>query len=133
MKQIKEIMKKVLVVFMIICALLPTLFSGIVFADDNNNLTTERAGNFAANFAINFYDNWSSVSTVETDSNGKSNSGSKLNSSGEYSKPLENMVVNSEYAKMRDNGPHLGTDLDASVGTPIYASHGGTVTFDIWP
>lgn len=69
MKQIKEIMKKVLVVFMIICALLPTLFSGIVFADDNNNLTTERAGNFAANFAINFYENWSSVSTVEVQGN----------------------------------------------------------------
>ena len=57
----KSILKKLIVILLIICILIPSLFSGFVLAD-GVLLTQERAGNYAANFAINFYDNWSSIS-----------------------------------------------------------------------
>ena len=66
----KELLKKIIIIWTVICMLLPTLFTGIAFAVDENNgyLNSERAGNFVANFAINFYENWSSISSsVETE------------------------------------------------------------------
>ena len=66
----KELLKKIIIIWTVICMLLPTLFTGIVLAADENNgyLNSERAGNFVANFAINFYENWSSISSsVETE------------------------------------------------------------------
>lgn len=75
--KIKMFCKRILIVFLIICMLLPVLFSGIAFADEeitvevNNKvlLTQERAGNYVASFAINFYNNWSSKEHIyeETD------------------------------------------------------------------
>jgi hypothetical protein len=60
--KIKEITKKILIIFMIICTILPSLVSPIVLAaEDEVILTQERAGNYAASFAINFYNNWSSM------------------------------------------------------------------------
>lgn len=62
LKKCKNISKKLLIVFMIVTALLPSLFSGMSYAaDDTVYLTVERAGNYVANFAINFYENWSRV------------------------------------------------------------------------
>ncbi len=62
--KIKIQLKRLLIINLIICILLPSLFSGIAFAETYvANLTTERAGNYAANFAINFYENWSSTSS----------------------------------------------------------------------
>ena len=55
----KLILKKFIIIVLIIFILLSSLFSGFVLADD---LTQERAGNYASSFAINFYDNWSSIS-----------------------------------------------------------------------
>ena len=72
----KNLIKKAVVIWVIICTLLPTL-SGIVKAADEGYLNSERAGNYVANFAINFYENWSSQ-TVEVT---KSQSGTKTTSS----------------------------------------------------
>ena len=65
-KRILKLFKEIIIVWTVIFTLLPTVlmgFSGYVLAAniDEGNLNTERAGNFAANFAINFYENWSSV------------------------------------------------------------------------
>ena len=62
LKKCKTISKKLLIIFMIVTALLPSLFSEMSYAaDDTVYLTVERAGNYVANFAINFYENWSRV------------------------------------------------------------------------
>lgn len=66
--QVKLFLKKLVVVLMIITVLLPSLFSGMVLADEDEDevhLTVERAGNYVANFAINFYENWSNESTAK--------------------------------------------------------------------
>lgn len=65
--------KKLFIVMLIISILFPMLFSNISKADDN--FTVERAGNYAATFAINFYNNWSSVSYI---SNGNSENTSNV-------------------------------------------------------
>lgn len=65
----KNILKKIIIIWVIICMLLPTLFSGFAYALEPGKLNKERAGNYAANFAINFYDNWSSVSFVDDGDN----------------------------------------------------------------
>ena len=59
--KIKKILKDVVIVWTVICTLLPTLCTGLAFAADEGKLNTERAGNYVANFAINFYENWSSI------------------------------------------------------------------------
>lgn len=117
----KMILKKFVIIWTIIFVLLPTLFSGLVYAAEENKLNTERAGNFAANFAINFYENWSAYGVVEA------GSVSTASKNGEYVWPLDKMVVNSEYGALRSDGPHLGTDLDGNVGDKIYACYGGEV------
>ena len=56
----KIFFKKLLLVILLLCILIPSLFSGFALADtDNIKLTQERAGNYASTFAINFFENWS--------------------------------------------------------------------------
>lgn len=72
-KTIKQKLKQILIIYAVICTILPTLFANVVLADeefkskvDYNDktlsafLTQERAGNYVASFAINFFNNWSS-------------------------------------------------------------------------
>jgi len=85
----KLILKNFLIVLLIICILLPTLFSGVAYAAESvPMLTTERAGNYVSNFAINFFENWSSISVEQ----GSSSSGSS-NSSGATSSKTGVAVV----------------------------------------
>ena len=72
----KKFLKQVLVIFVIICTTLPSLFSNVSLADADDNLeqeyatnylTPERAGNFVASFAINFFNNWSSDNHIFDD------------------------------------------------------------------
>ena len=56
----KLFLKRTLVIFIIICTILPILFSNITLAVEEVPLTQERAGNYVATFAINFFNNWSS-------------------------------------------------------------------------
>ncbi len=57
----KKILKKSLVIYMLICTVLPMLFSNVSRAEDSEvMLTQERAGNYVSTFAINFFNNWSS-------------------------------------------------------------------------
>lgn len=117
--KVKKLLKNIVIVWVVICTLLPTLFSGFVFAADDGYLNTERAGNFAANFAINFYDNWSSKN--ETKDN---------QSSEGFIWPLDNFKIKSSFGPRSMNyGPeyHKGIDLAATVGTPIKASADGKV------
>lgn len=60
-KRIKKLFKEIVIIWAVICTLLPTIFTGFVAAASQGTLNTERAGNYVANFAINFYENWSSV------------------------------------------------------------------------
>lgn len=63
----KVFFKKLLLIILLVCILVPSLFSGFALAAEDNVdmvLTKERAGNYAANFAINFYENWSSISYI---------------------------------------------------------------------
>lgn len=72
MKKIKLFFKKALIIYLIVLVLLPSLFTGVALAEEvDMQLTPERAGNYAANFAINFYENWSSINVVK---NGKTTS-----------------------------------------------------------
>lgn len=70
----KTFLKKFIIIWVIICMLLPTLFLGVACAAEAVQLNTERAGNFAGNFAINFYENWSSV-TVDVIGDNNTNKG----------------------------------------------------------
>lgn len=55
----KTFLKKTLIIILLICILLPSLFSNMALAVDNTvYLTTERAGNYIANFAILYYENF---------------------------------------------------------------------------
>lgn len=56
----KITLKKILIISLIICTIFPTLFSNFALAENNTILSQERAGNYVSNFAINFYNNWSS-------------------------------------------------------------------------
>lgn len=120
----KLMLKRTLVILMIMFVLFPTLFSGLAFAATEGNLNTERAGNFAANFAINFYENWSSINVVNT--------GSAV-SNGSFNFPLEEGTYSntSPFADARIvNGVvniHNGIDLGAPEGTPVYSSSDGEV------
>lgn len=124
----KLLLKRFIVIWTIICTLLPTLFMGVVLADDTlipeeGYINAERAGNYAANFAINFYDNWSSVNTVDS---GTGNTGS-------FGFPLQDGTYSStsEFAEVRTiNGQpnkHNGIDYGAAQGTPVFACASGEV------
>ena len=57
----KIFIKRIIAIIMIVCTILPIIASWQVLADsDAVILTQERAGNYAASFAINFFNNWSS-------------------------------------------------------------------------
>ena len=63
----KIFFKKILLVILLICILVPSLFTGFVLADtDNIKLNQERVGNYTATFAINFFENWSSKGKIST-------------------------------------------------------------------
>ncbi|MBE5805552.1 MAG: hypothetical protein E7313_02380 [Clostridiales bacterium] len=124
----KVFFKKLLLIILLVCILVPSLFSGFALAAEDNVdmvLTKERAGNYAANFAINFYENWSSINYV----GGSSENSGSGKVSGEYMWPLENYNVTSEFNEDRGDGNHKGMDLDADMGTPIYASNGGVIEY----
>lgn len=129
MKKIKVIIKKILVAHLVFLMLLPTLFSGIAYAKNSEEITyinTERAGNYAASFAINFYENWSSKGYVET---GKvTSSSATINSSQSFVWPLAegSYSITSEFGpRSLDN--HKGMDFGAEKGTPVYSSCNGVV------
>lgn len=122
--KLKLMLKRTLVILMIIFVLFPTLFSGYAFAETDGNLNTERAGNFAANFAINFYENWSSINVVNTGTSA---------GNGSFNMPLEEGTygTSSPFADSRIiNGVvnvHNGMDFAAPEGTPVYSSADGEV------
>ena len=127
----KLVLKRALIVWLIICTLLPTLFSGLAFAADDVYLNQERAGNYAANFAINFYENWSSESVITEDGN----SNARASANGEYNFiwPLKegDYTGSSKFGlRVWDDGSieyHKGMDFAAPLETPIYSSSDGTV------
>lgn len=123
----KKLFKKILIIWAIICVLLPT-FTGFVYAAETGYLNTERAGNFASNFAINFYENWSSITySKEGDyQGGYSQSNSSGVAEGDYIWPIKDVSISSGFGP-RWNSNHKGLDLSASMGTEIMASNNGVV------
>lgn len=65
--KVKTLFKKVVIIWVVICILLSSLATSFANVAEVANLNTERAGNFVANFAINFYDNWSSVNLIDSE------------------------------------------------------------------
>ncbi|MCR5147261.1 MAG: peptidoglycan DD-metalloendopeptidase family protein [Clostridia bacterium] len=131
----KKLFKKILIIWAIICVLLPTLFTGVALAAEVGYLNTERAGNFASNFAINFYENWSSVSLIE-ENDGTGNANAYVNGNHNFVWPIakDSYSISSEFGpRSLDN--HKGMDLAAPKGTPVYASCSGIVkeTFSTCP
>lgn len=124
----KVILKKCLIVILLICILVPALFSGFALAADADvRLTQERAGNYASNFAINFYENWSSIGVVEGEGNRKGGFASSV-VEGTFLWPLVDAMdnVTSEFGpRSLDN--HKGMDFGVDKGTSIYSSCGGTI------
>lgn len=51
-----------------------------------------------------------------------------VTSSGQFMRPISGGTITSPYGR-RSSGFHTGLDIAAPIGTPIYASAGGTVTF----
>lgn len=133
MKKIKAKLKKILIIHLIILTLLPTLFSGMAYAkndEESTYINTERAGNYAASFAINFYENWSSNSYVVTGkTTGSSNGAAVANTSSQtFAWPL----IEGSYSVTSEFGPrsldnHKGMDLGAEKGIPVYSSCNGVV------
>jgi len=129
----KKIFKKIIITYVLICMLLPTLFMGMVFAEETDELrlNVERAGNFSANFAINFYDNWSSE-TYELLS-GTHNSRGVVNGDYDFVWPLKEGTYSSSSSfglRTWSDGSteyHKGIDFSAGLGTPVYASASGKV------
>ena len=62
----KSLFKKIVIIWVVICILLSTMFSNFALAAEEGNINVERAGNYVSNFAINFYENWSSLTPVES-------------------------------------------------------------------
>lgn len=118
----KSIIKKFFVIIMIICILFPMLFSNVSKATDKLILTTERAGNYVATFAINFFNNWSSVSYVKKSDSSSANG----TSNSSYRVPLDE---GSFYYNrgIRINDKHYGQDYSAPAGTTIYSICSGIV------
>lgn len=64
--------KRIFAIFIIIYTILPGILMTVVNADtDDVVLTSERAGNYAASFAINFFNNWSSDNHIYEDEDGQ--------------------------------------------------------------
>ena len=127
MKTLKETLKKILVIWMVICALLPSLFTGVVLAAENEaeTINQERAGNYVANFAINFYENWSSLTPVE----GTGSFGTGRGSNTKYMFPIkDNEIGESRGFGGEDN--HIGYDIhtyERNGEVQIYSVCSGTV------
>lgn len=134
LKKLKLFFKRIVVIICIFCILLPSLFSGVVFGINdwaNTPLTQERAGNYAANFAINFYENWSSINVVEgstTTSSNTQGSGAILE---EAAKLFAKIVRdNPEYngneslSGLIDDGNVRNVDCSAFVSAVIYNATG---------
>lgn len=67
----KNNIKRIFVILIIICTILPMLFVTVAYADEDDvMLNQERAGNYVASFAINFFNNWSSENHIYEDENG---------------------------------------------------------------
>ena len=101
--KIKELIKKALIICMIICTILPSLVCQCALAaEDEVILTQERAGNYAASFAINFYNNWSSMEHgyKDEDENGNSFDPMKTVYSSNYNIPNES---DGTYALSKDS------------------------------
>lgn len=99
--------KKLFIVMLIISILFPMLFSNISKADDN--FTVERAGNYAATFAINFYNNWSSV-TYENSGSTNANNAGNSNSSNRFIFPVTDKSVYESDPFLSDRS-HNGYDI----------------------
>jgi len=125
----KNLLKKIVIIWVVICILLSTICSNFVLAVQEGYINSERAGNYVANFAINFYENWSSLTPVES---------SKFDvkftnyGSGNFAVPLnEGDYSTSSPFGWRDLGGkrelHSGTDYSAASGTAVYSSSNGKV------
>lgn len=127
--QVKVLLKRCVVIWVVICILLSTISPAIAHAAEDELLNSERAGNYVANFAINFYENWSSLTPVETSktnakfTNFGSNTIAKPLDEGSYSEssPFGGRNMNGEYEK------HGGIDYSAPIGTPVYSASNGKV------
>lgn len=127
----KLILKKFIIILLIICILISSLFSGFVLADEVP-LTQERAGNYAASFAINFYDNWSSISfeVVDDDGYGSGYNSSVLEAAQKIFDSIwkrEDVVYNDAGGKSSDlivNHPEqiTGIDCSAFVSAALWAA-----------
>lgn len=130
-KRIEKFFKDIVIIWAVICTLLSTIFTGFVAATDEGKLNTERAGNFAANFAINFYENWSSQSMVNED--GVTKSSGVVNGNYNFVWPLKEGTYSSSSSfglRVWDDGSvenHKGIDFSAPMGTPVYASASGKI------
>lgn len=125
----KVFLKKVLIVLMIVIVLLPTLFSGMALADSNVNLTIERAGNYVANFAINFYENWSSENYENVTGTYAANSGN-VEGTGEFIWPVPDsgrITGHYGYESGHTSDFHDSIDIAAPMGTTIVAADSGTI------
>ena len=124
----KLIIKKFIIILLIICMLFPMLFSNISKADDSIQLTTERAGNYASTFAINFFQNWSNITIKTVDSSSGSSNGSGK-ASGNYVWPVEDgYTITSKFNEDRNTGAHKALDIIAPEGKrKIMASNNGTI------
>ena len=95
----KTFFKKALIIILVICILLPSLFSNISLAESTVKLTTERAGNYMANFAILYNENWNENTVYEQNGSGN------LNSDGKYSMSdygFINFVISNSLALTED-------------------------------
>lgn len=127
----KIILKKTLIILLLICILIPSLFSGFAIATDAEiPLTQERAGNYVANFAINFFENWSSSKPVKAGDN------KGIFVAGEYGWPLTDgdTFIGSDFKAtepFRNGVPHNGLDItpngDKSRKIKVYAVSDGEI------
>ena len=108
-KNIKKILKDIVVVWAVFFTLLPTVlmgFSSTVYAAGQGTLNTERAGNYVANFAINFYENWSSVNQDKSNKSNIIASGEIL---GNAAKIWERVKSDNPYYPTDEGSPSIVT------------------------
>lgn len=125
----KVLLKKVILTIIVICILVPSLLYGFVLAADVP-LTQERAGNYVANFAINFFENWSSIRVEEGEYS------SKISFKGEFGWPLKDtdVTITSNFEDteaIRNGTAHNGMDIapygDINRTIEVFAVSNGTI------